>query len=202
MGGGGETKSDGTSSDSGGSWGYHSLRSQLPESSRDLKEVWNAFNIDGGAVFVSQDRVLWWNGQTFTVRFFPGTRRLSAMRVARSIYVQNSQSGLFRVDRGSLELEIEGKSLAGVGILWMEPAHDEGWLLVTSKGLFRYRKRELHPIAPGISAFVLANLPTCAVRLRDGKLAIGTLKGGIAIVNEKEDSFEHHAWLGRGLAYQ
>ena len=185
--------------DSSGSWSYHSLRNQLPETCRDLKEVWNAFDIDSGAVFVSQDRVLWWNGRTFTISTFSGTRRLSAMRVGRSIYVQHNQIGLFRVDRGSIELEIEGKSLDGAGILWMEPDHDEGWLLVTTKGLFRYRKKELRPIAPNVSAFVLANRPTCAVRLRDGKLAIGTLKGGVVIVNESGDRLEDRLGMGAGL---
>lgn len=66
---------------------FHSLRNELPESSRELRDVWQVFAHNGGAVFITGDSVLVWDGNQFEIFPIPGARRLLAIQVEGKIFV-------------------------------------------------------------------------------------------------------------------
>jgi len=164
-------------------WRFHSLRDRLPAGQGPLGELWHVFADDtGGATFVSDNRVLCWDGRGFRIWPLSGARRLPAFRVDGTVYVHHLPTGLHAVRRTTLELVIPAATLGSAAVLWME-AQPGGWLLGTSQGLFRYAEGRLTPFAPEFSAYVTPHRPTSYVRLRDGRLAVGTFNGGIAVMD-------------------
>lgn len=162
---------------------YHSLMMELPPQSRALGDVWNVFSEGSGAVFIADNEVIRWDGQAMRSWSFPGKNRLTGMLADGAIYFHHMPTGLYALRAAGPELIIPATSLGKVGIMWLESSAD-GLLLATSSGLFRYADGKLNPFAPAVAElFAFAkNVLSCAVRLPDGRLALGTLQSGIVLV--------------------
>lgn len=160
---------------------YHSLVPNLPPGTGELGDVWHVFAEGDGAVFVTADAVLIWNGRTFRTHRMPDARRLSAMRVNGRIYVSHSIRGIFVLENDELRPFISSTALDQSGCLWMGKTAN-GWLLATARGLFTLSDGKLTPSAPDASAFVSQNVLTAACRLPSGDLCVGTINGGLAVI--------------------
>jgi signal transduction histidine kinase/CheY-like chemotaxis protein/HPt (histidine-containing phosphotransfer) domain-containing protein len=164
-----------------GAWHYHSLVSFLPQRLQHFGDCWRVFAQNDGAVFVTQDRVLRWDGKSMRSWSLPGKVRLGAMRMDGAIYVHDLATGLYRLDADSLSLVIPAASLGKGVILWMGQIGSD-WLLATSDGFFKWDGNMLHPFAGEASALMRSKFLTAVAPLSGGRLAVGTLSGGIAIV--------------------
>lgn len=166
-------------------WRFHSLRPHLPADLGPLGELWHVFaDPDGGATFVSDNRVLRWDGTRFQIWPLPGARRLPAFRLGGTVHVHHLPTGLHAIRGDRLEQVISAEVLGSAAVLWVE-AQADGWLLGTSEGLFRYAGGRLTPFAPEFSAHITPLRPTSYVRLRDGRLAAGTFNGGVAVLDRQ-----------------
>jgi len=160
---------------------YHSLRGFLPEGHTVLGETWYAFPAGAGAVFVSHDRILRWDGARLSVWPLPGQRRLGAFAADGTVYVHHRESGLLRLTPAGPEVAFAPDAVGGGTILW--GARREGTLIVaTSQGFREERDGKFADVAPEASAFLSRHQLTSAVMLPDGSLAAGTLDGGIALI--------------------
>ncbi|MBL9213168.1 MAG: response regulator [Opitutaceae bacterium] len=166
-------------------WQFHSLRPHLPADLGPLGELWHVFAEPGGrATFVSDNRILRWDGARFRIWALPGERRLPAFRIGGAIHVHHLPTGLHALRGDQLEPVIAAEVLGTAAVLWVE-ARSDGWLLGTSEGLFRYAGERLTPYAPEFSAHIKPLRPTSFVRLADGRLAAGTFNGGVAVLDQQ-----------------
>jgi len=159
---------------------YHSLVQKLPEGAREFHDVWQVFARGDGAVFVTWNTVLDWDGRAFKSYAVPGTGRAQAMLVDGKIYI-------FRGSVWSLESDgpqefISPETLGGACVYWMEKAPG-AWLLATTNGLLRLSGGNISEFAPDAGEFIRKNDLLSACRLPHGDLCLGTLKGGVAIVS-------------------
>lgn len=166
---------------SDGDWRYKSLRSFLPPGDERIGEVWYAFAEPNGVVFVSDDRILRWNGTTMRVWSMPGKKRLLALKIGQTIYVQQEGSGLYTLQPNGPQLLVSAATLGNAGVFWIEP-QPNGWLMVTSRGLFLLANGKLEAVQPEASKILQDGAPTCAARLPFGRLAVGTFRSGIVIL--------------------
>ena len=164
-----------------GNWAYHSLVPALPAEHRNLGGVWHVFAEEHGAVFVTEDKILRWDGKSFQVWSMPGGRRITAARCDGTIYFNHLPTGLYALDPTGPRLVIPESVLGKAGVLWME-ASPTGLLLAGWSGLFNYHDGKLDPFAPKASALARSKMITGAVRLPDGRLAVATYQGGIVLV--------------------
>ncbi len=161
-----------------GLWIYHSLVAQLPAGQSRLGEVWHAFADGDGAIFFTAEKILRWDGKKFQLWSFPGARRLPAMRVGGTIYFHHTPTGLYAMGPEGPQLIIPSTVLGGATVRWME-ARADGFLLATAQGVFTYTKGQLTPFSPETAEYISYNLLTSAARLPDGRLVVGTFKGGL-----------------------
>ena len=164
------------------SWTYHSLLSKLPAEHAKVGESWQAFADGNGAVFVAAEKILRWDGNNFAVWSFPGGRHLQATRTGSHIYVHHSPTGLYVMDQSGPRLVIPNSILGKQMVVWLEQ-NEHGLLLATSHGLFTFSNDQLVPYAPEIADYIRLNVLTSAVRLSDGRLALGTYRGGIILLS-------------------
>ena len=163
---------------------FHSLRTFLPFPAADLGEVWNVFADGDGAVFITTNRVLRWDGTKFQTWDFPelGSRRLVGFRSQGKIYVSHRTRGLFRLDENGPKLELDTLALGITGIVFAKPNGDGGLTLVAPQGLKRWKNGVLS--SAGGDPFLHDHIVSGGVSLKDGSLAIATLLGGIVIFNQ------------------
>ena len=165
-----------------GGLAYHSLMGKLPPGSPELGEVWRAYAEGAGrAVFVTRNRVLRWDGRAMQTWEFPGMNLFWASRTARAIYLHYPPTGLLRLDPAGPVVVIPAASLGSPQVRWLDDA-GEDWTLLTTQGFLRFRQGRCVPVDSPASAFARAYTPTSVVRLRDGAFAVGTLRGGIAVI--------------------
>ena len=165
------------------SWAYHSLLNKLPPEQAKLGETWNVFAEGNGAVFVSAEKILRWDGTAFRSWSLPSSRHLESIRSGAEIYVHHSPTGLYVLEPEGPRLIIPKSILGRAMVMWLERG-PQGFVLATSRGLFRFIDDQLVPYAPEASEYVLRNRLTCATRLPDGRLALGTYQGGIVILTK------------------
>jgi signal transduction histidine kinase/ActR/RegA family two-component response regulator len=167
-------------SDDGG-LSYHSLNPKLAGGAADLGDVWRAYaQGENGAVFVSRDRILRWDGTRMESWQYPGAPLLWSTRTERAIYVHYPPLGILSLEKEGPRVAVPASVVGQDVIRWIDDT-GEDWIILNSDGFSRIRGSGLVPVPGEASDFARANTPTAVVRLPDGTLALGTLRGGIAI---------------------
>ena len=160
---------------------YHSLVDRLTEGTPSLGDVWRAYALgDDAAVFVAHDRVLRWDGQKFTTWPFPGMHLLWSTRTAKGIYVDYPPLGLLKMGPDGPAVAVPASVIGPSAVGWIDDSGPD-WLLLTPQGLKVLHDGACTPLRSAASTFIQSNTATCALRLKNGTLAVGTLKGGIAL---------------------
>lgn len=170
-------------SDRGGPFQYHSLVSKLPANIGPLGNVWYVFLDGKRVVYITNDRVLCWDGNQFEVTDLGGTRRLLAFQANGRIYVHHVLTGLYEIENGELKKIIPADLLKDPAVFWLEKRGDGGLLLGTAAGFFVFQNNILTPFAPEASAYIRENYLTSVVRLPDRTLVAGTFNGGLVAIS-------------------
>jgi signal transduction histidine kinase/CheY-like chemotaxis protein/HPt (histidine-containing phosphotransfer) domain-containing protein len=160
---------------------YHSLVEFLPEEERQFGEVWQAFAISRGAVFVTATSVMVWNGKVFRTYQMPGSRRIVASQAGGKIYISHIPTGLWSLDVDGPHQFISAEALNNAGVIWIEK-DASGWLLFTTDGLRRYQDGKVTAFGPAASDFIRKNVLISACKSPKGDFFLGTLYGGVAVV--------------------
>ena len=162
---------------------YHSLIDRLPGASADLGDVWRVYaQGNDSAVFVARGRVLRWDGRAFTSWDYPGMHLVWSTRTAKAVYVHYPPAGLLRIGAAGPAVALGASVIGPSEIRWLDDSRED-WLLLTAQGFRRVHGSTCLPCYTEASAFARANTPTSVVRLASGDLAMGTLQGGIAVID-------------------
>lgn len=166
-----------------GEWNYHSLRTKLPEAIRDVGDVWGVSAVDGGAIFVTRNKIITWNGSQFTWSDYEVPRRLIATQNDQTPYVSHRASGLWKVSLKGPELVYPKAVIGSSGVFWMGQIEAKT-VFVTSSGIGVLDEQLLQYPDPQLTEYLQSNILTSVQPLPEGNFALGTLRGGIAIVGK------------------
>lgn len=163
---------------------YHSLMNRLPPGKRELGDVWRVYaQGSDGAIFVARERILRWDGRKMESWDYPGMHLLWSTRTPRSVYVHYPPLGLLRMDKAGPSLVAPAAVIGQADVRWLDDSAPD-WLLLTSQGFKSLHGNQCIPLNTEASDFARAYTPTCAAKLGDGTLAIGSLQGGIGIADQ------------------
>ena len=161
---------------------FSSLVDSLVEADRNFKYIINILATKDGVYFVTDVSVLLWNGKTFKVIKSQGPVN-AAYYVNEKLYffdkgnkLQYIQKGqVYRITTGnefSEAVVIKGMISYGTDKVLIATGID-GLLLLDEKGISKFHTSD--------DNYLQKNSVSCAVRLRDGTIALGTERGGLAI---------------------
>jgi signal transduction histidine kinase/CheY-like chemotaxis protein len=190
--------------DGPGAPAYHSLVGLLPGTESDLGEVWKAYaEGNEGAVFVAKERILRWDGRRFASWAYPGADVLWSTRTDAGIYFHYPAAGLLKLGPTGPTVAVPASVVGPSPIRWLDDSRPD-WLLLDSEGFRVLRGGACVPLDSDASSFVRANTLTSAVSLGRDLLAIGTIKGGIAIADHAgrlRRVFDYHGGLPANQIY-
>ena len=174
--------------DAAGTLRYRSLVPLLPPAQRALGQVMQTLEVPGGFLFSTQKWLLRWDGtRVTTVASFPGDWPYAAIfGVGEEAYVWWRESGLLRLDGARLVPVPGGAAFRDRRIDALLPA-DPGLLVsIRGEGLLRWAGGAAPPVpfAPEASRWTAAKriLAEAAVRLDDGRWALGSVLGGLLLL--------------------
>jgi signal transduction histidine kinase/CheY-like chemotaxis protein len=161
---------------------FHSLVNYLPEKERAVGDVWQAEAFENGAIFATSNAILMWDGDKIREFSMPGSRRLHILKADGKFFISQSATGVWSIDHDGLHKYIGADLLGGAAVLMMEK-EPKDWLIVTTAGIFHLGDRKLSAFGDEASQFIRGNNLISACRLTDGDICLGTLNGGVAIVD-------------------
>lgn len=184
--------------DGDGELRYVSLMSKLPEEARDITDVWNTVDTEDGVVFSSPQQLMRWRNKRFEV-WQPAEQFGVAFGGAQGVFVVDSGLGIRQLHRETWRL-LPGSERAGsarqVGLLPLPGGSAlRPILLVASPsfGFMRYAEGRLAPWPTEIDdALSESDLMVKSLHwLHDGRLVVGTLKGGLYVINAQGRRLTH-----------
>ena len=166
---------------------YTSLVPRLPPALRDNLSVWGVEVTARGVVFSANDKILRWAGGTFQVWPLPEARRAVSQRIGDTVYITHLTTGLWKLAGDQPELIVPYDPATKVLIGYLKPLDQGSFLAVTTQGLGRLDGSKLTLLPGNSGPFINTNIQTCATALNDTTLAVGTLYGGVILVDPKGD---------------
>jgi signal transduction histidine kinase/DNA-binding NarL/FixJ family response regulator/HPt (histidine-containing phosphotransfer) domain-containing protein len=161
---------------------FVSLNHRLPPEAQSLGEMFHVFADGPGAIFVCEDKVLRWDGTQFAVWSMPGSRHLRGFRADGKIFIQHRPTGVYEMRAAGPELVIPASIIGTAGIYWAESVA-RGGLFITGQGAVIFREGSARAVWPEASRRFARDSITSAIRLPDGRFAIGTLEGGVLLLS-------------------
>lgn len=191
--------------DGSGELHYVSLLEKLPGEARDFTDVWTTLVTDHGVIFSSPQRLMRWRQDRFEI-WEPKERFGVAFGGAQGIFVVESGRGIRQLDGDRWRILPDSQRVADarqVGIIPLPGGSAERpAMLVASPGLgfMRYEHARLTPWPTAMDAVLAQNglMVKSLLRLRDGRLLIGTLSGGLYVL-DAEGGLKAHVGKAEGL---
>lgn len=170
------------SPDSAGDLKFQSLiarGSSLPA----FQDVIATFCLEGSVIFVTEKTIFTWKNGKLT-HWTSGNTIIAAFRCGNRIYLQMKDNGLKLFNNGLLADVVGGEKFTEAteikAILNFSP---NAQLIATgSQGLFLLGSNGITPFKTPADEFFRKNIITCAIKLNDGTVAIGTSREGILIL--------------------
>jgi len=173
---------------------YRSLTALLPISERDVGDVWNVHVCGKEAVFVGNGRVVRTDGADTSSWSLPVERRLYSWVDNGETYIGAADGRVYLMTRtGPIEQPLPVKLAVSV-IGWAEGLGGESWLTITEKGLLSSGSPSAEVFSE-VNKLLRKSAPVTAVRIPDGRLAVGTFFGGLFLIDTETGAFER---LGEG----
>ncbi len=177
-----------------------SLLPRLPADKRELGEVRSICSTPAGFLFVSERRLLMWDGRSLRIagELDPEKGRRDCYAEDAHVYVYGAD-GLRQFDPGTFALSaplLEGNIDAVIGVVRASgappptgapEARTTPALLaaVRDQGFFTIGATGPQPFSPAASEWMKKKTVTGACRLADGRLVIATRQHGVAIVDAR-----------------
>ncbi|MBL4655232.1 MAG: hypothetical protein JKY33_05365, partial [Bacteroidia bacterium] len=171
--------------DSTGRTNYVSLIDKIPEEYRSFKDIWAIHATEKAIYFREYKAIYKWDGESIKVISAGEGRFRSSFTVGDGFYIYERQQGLIQMTEDDQFLPVmNGEMFEGMKIYTMLP-YGESEVLIGTKdiGFFVYDGIEFEPFPTDIDDFIKAKRIYNGTRLKDGRYAIGTLAGGLAIID-------------------
>lgn len=167
-----------------GEFEYHSLIPCLPENERHVGHIWGSGLVGPHVYFIGKDKLYRWDGAAFRIWSYPSQSRLFPLPLGGETWFHHIETGLYRLTADGPKLELGSAEFHAAGLLGL--FRDEtGLVAVSSSGFYRPG----HPPKPvfddAANRYMLENNVASYARASDGSHLIGTLNGGLLIVDAK-----------------
>src|SRR5436190_4763806 len=175
-------------SDASGTLHYAALEQLLPEAQRGFGQVLGVHPTPNGFLFLTGQYLFDWNGATIEVlATFPGDRPYTTLFDVDGVVWVWSRDGLAQLVDGRITPVPGGEVFRGRRVDALLPLGEKsapGALLISvrGEGLFRFAGGVAEPFAPAVSVWAKQSRLLRGLRLPDGRLALGSVVGGLALM--------------------
>lgn len=165
-----------------GSYEYISLGDSVPQKNKNIDETWKVFIEDDKVyfctfsdIFIYQDEKI----QTVETNLYLEPSYF----INKRLYIQSPGHPLMTMDNdGGLNPVYRGSFFGNKLITGILPFSKDHLLIVTKKsGIFKYDGNDISPWIAKNDLVISELIINCAVRLGDGKVAIGTQSNGLLL---------------------
>ena len=177
--------------DSLGGYQYRSLSKKLPDSLQKMRDIWKTHCTSHGVYFVTTSKIYRYHNDSLTV--VPNdVYQLFGFDIDDVVWFIDAQNGLAKIENGKVSVVPGTEMFANrrKGIVNMVKGRDDKlWVITQKDGLFKMDPQtyEIKPVnIPGLlKDYLEENEIYTAVRIDEERMALGTIRGGVIIINER-----------------
>ena len=173
--------------DSAGELHYVSLLPLLPSEDRRQLVVWDVEVTPQGVVFSAGNKIMRWNGKSFAIWPLPEARQASSQRISDAVYITHQETGLWKLEGDQPVLAVPSDPFLKRVPCFLEPLGGNAFLAVTTSDLARLDGSKLTVLPGNCGNFIRENLVSAACAIDGHTFAIGTYRGGVALVDAHGD---------------
>lgn len=173
---------------------YHSLTHLIDPVYQEFGDVWNIQCIDNEIYFLTENYLFRYKDQKFDYWLKSNRRFYLSYKVDNELYIQDMGKGLMKLEDDSLVLIKNGSFFSNKRIHSILPFHDKKIICTRTQGLFLLDpESKTHQITPfselsveakNLNNFFLENIYYCGIPLDDDLFAMGSIMGGVLVVNK------------------
>lgn len=172
---------------------YKPLSDKLSENEKEFGNVWSIQAIGNDVFFCSNEKIFWYKNKEFKKSFKPtGEKFHTFFSVNNTLLVREQGVGLSFFKDGALHKILGTGELSNVRVYSVLPLKDNLYWLCSRNGMyalyFNANKPEISNLVKlnsSIDKWMSENDIYCGVKLNDGVFALGSLKKGILLINDK-----------------
>lgn len=167
-----------------GRWEFTSLEEPLRRTGLPpIGDVWHVHATERGAIFVTSDRVLRWDGTAFTAWSLPSRHRLHGFSVGGELWIYQTGVGVLRLGDSGPVVHLSENSLPAAPpvIAWLRVAEGEDWVVFADQ-IYRWSAGTWTRL-DGASPALKGRLAIGAAQVDRDHFAIGTFNGGVILLN-------------------
>jgi len=172
---------------SAGELHYVSLLPLLPPEDRRQLVVWDVEVTPRGIVFSAGNKIMRWDGKSFTIWPLPEARQASSQRISDAVYISHQETGLWRLEGDQPVLAVPSDPRLKRVPCFLEPLGGNAFLAVTPSDLVRLDGSKMTVLPGNCGNFIRENLVAAACTIDDHTFAIGTYRGGVLLVDAHGD---------------
>jgi len=185
--------------DSTGLMSFISLTSNIPEEKRDFTDVWFTNVLSDGVHFSAfRDDFRWQNDSLYVIEY-DSTGLSGTVAIDNHLYVYKFNKGIYKQNGDNLDF-LPGSELFINNRLSSITRYREGQLLLVTRAgdFYVHDGVKLIPLSIDANDLVKQYLPRRAIILPNNHFAIGTLRGGVMLL-DSDGKLLHHYERANGL---
>jgi AraC family chitin signaling transcriptional activator len=165
---------------------YTSLTSDREFKVKEDEQFWGIINIEGYVLFQSFERIYIYNNAEESFRIIESDSRINKMfKVDETIYFQNTELGIFKIENGKEVLVISSAPIQNIEVVNIFDFQGDLLLLTKENGFYIFKNKTLRKWSNEANEVLSNKSIYCSSRLSDGSFALGTISNGIIQINTK-----------------
>jgi signal transduction histidine kinase len=183
--------------DASGLLQFHSLLAEIPPEQRSFGSVWNCAVTPEGVYFTTSQRLF--RFQQHKMMSWPAAQSfIQSIWFNGRFYIRDEGVGLLKLQDAALQLAPGGELFKDHRLSGLQLSADQTKLLLMSRtlGLLWYDGQSFVTFPTDIDALFKPQLANSLLILRDGRVAVGMINGGLYLLNAQG---RHVGYLNRQL---
>ena len=177
--------------DSVGSFKYHSLKKEIPESYRNVGETWKTYIVNDKVYFCTFSYIYVYDKHSIQVINFSETLDVS-YNANNNIYSHIPQLGLYVLKNNNLSALPYSSFFADMTVSGVISINSQELLITTSRqGIYKTDQSNVSEWNSELNKLFSETFINCAIMLSNGNIALGTQHNGIYIVDQKGNVVLH-----------
>lgn len=187
-----------TKADDGG-LNYNSISKKFKSTLLEDEEFWNILEVGELLLFQSKKRIYIYDSAEDTLEFIEANTSLPKLwKIGEDIFFHTPGEGICYIKNGQKKMAYTAKPVVENEIVSMVDL-DEGLLFLTrNQGFYQMVNGQMVQWKTAADTILSATTTYSALKLNDGKIAIGTISNGLILI-DAEGELIHHTYMENGL---
>lgn len=176
---------------------FVSLIDSLPEKHRNLKDIWQIFEVENNILFFTETKLIFYKNGKFNI--IEATDRFrKAFFVKNRLFINERNIGIHEYSNGKLHLIEDSKKWAKVNFRAILPRNNQMIIVAYPNGFFNFDGKNITPIVTPLDQIVKDNAVYTAMVYQNKYYAFGLYTNGV-LITDTDFNFIQYVNQQKGL---